>query len=70
MELFSSGAFPSVVAARRCSPCRFRLMSDVDAGIDAAVKLKPIIHGATCDKSRVTNRAMYDCNSTRYVTRD
>ena len=36
MELFSSGEFPSVVAARRCSSCAFllRLMSDVDAGID------------------------------------
>ena len=32
MELFSSGEFPSVVAARRCSSC---LMSDVDACVSA-----------------------------------
>ena len=34
MELFSSGEFPSVVAARRFRHARFRLMSNVDAGID------------------------------------
>ena len=34
MELLSSGEFPSVFAARRFCQARFRLMSDLDAGID------------------------------------